>query len=93
MKPFIEAFVDEFPKARTPRDRMFLIDTLLHRFHGEYERNPHRPGAINLIGGKPNEVRAFLDDLSGVRRTDDVSIRDADDWIEKVRSERQPGWG
>jgi len=42
---------------------MTLIDILMNRFHGEMRNRGHRPGAIGLIGGRPTEIRQFLDDL------------------------------
>jgi hypothetical protein len=59
-------YVRHFPKARTPRERMVLIDQLIHGFHSYYRGvgNPTRPVAINLIGGRLSEVINFLDSLT-----------------------------
>jgi hypothetical protein len=59
------AFVEGFPKARTPQARMILIDQLIHGFHFYLEHNTvTRPVAVNLIEGRLSEVVAFLDSLS-----------------------------
>ena len=35
MQPFLEEFVQKFPKARSHSERLILIDTLIHRYHWE----------------------------------------------------------
>ncbi len=58
-------FISGFPTARTPQEKMFQIDRLLHGFHWYYKTNsPTRPVAVNLIEGRMGEVVAFLDRLS-----------------------------
>lgn len=60
-----QSFVERFPKAKTPRARMLLIDELLHGFHWAFKTgNPSRPVAINLIEGRLSEVIDFLDELT-----------------------------
>ena len=93
MEPFLEAFVADFERARSPRDKMLLIDILIHRCHGDYEQvGGLRLGAINLIGGKPREVSEFLDRLGGVRRSELDVEADHAAWVDRVRRERGPGW-
>ncbi len=63
--PFVKDFVRDFPATHSYRERMVLIDSLLHRFHWESDGvTDGRPGATNLIHGKMKEVVAFLDRLS-----------------------------
>jgi hypothetical protein len=58
-------FVEAFPSARTPQEKMRLIDRLIHGFHWYAKTNgPTRPVAINLIKGHMRDVVAFLDRLS-----------------------------
>ncbi len=64
MKPFLEEFVRQFPRARTHSDRLILIDTLIHRYHWQYVGKPSRPGACCLIEGKLKDIMPFLDALS-----------------------------
>lgn len=74
---FFQDFVDRFPGAQTPREKMALIDLLIHRFHWNirYQGNTRAAG-VNLIEGNYHEVVEFLDHLScgegstpGVRET------------------------
>ncbi len=57
-------YVERFPLTKTPRERMVQIDRLIHRFHWELRADQGRSGAVGLIGGRPHEVVAFLDQLS-----------------------------
>ena len=64
MKPFLEEYVREFPRARTHSERLILIDTLIHRYHWQNVGKPSRPGACCLIEGKLKDIMPFLDALS-----------------------------
>lgn len=68
---FFEEYVDGFERARAPRDKMLLIDRLLHRFHHELGERPSRVAAVNVIGGKMHDVAALLEDLA---RADDSNL-------------------
>jgi hypothetical protein len=57
-------FVERFPPARTLREKMLLIDRLLHGFHWYHKFGPTRPVAVNLIEGRLTDVVRFLDRLS-----------------------------
>ena len=57
-------YINAFPAAQTPREKMFLIDRLIHGFHWYVKFGPTRPAAINLIQGRLGEVVAFLEQLS-----------------------------
>jgi hypothetical protein len=58
-------FIARFPLAHSSREKMVLIDQLLHGFHWYYKTGePTRPVAINLIEGRLREVMAFLDSLT-----------------------------
>ena len=58
-------YVRDFPRAGTARERMLLIDRLIHGFHYYYKADsPTRPVAVNLIEGRLSDVVAFLDRLS-----------------------------
>lgn len=63
------AFVGAFPSAGTAREKMLVIDRLLHGFHwylkaGAEQPAPTRPVAVNLIQGRLGDVVAFLDTLA-----------------------------
>ena len=61
-------FVKAFPSARTPREKVLLIDRLIHGFHwylrDKANNGPTRPVAINLIEGRLGDVVAFLDEIT-----------------------------
>ena len=62
-------FVQTYPKARQPKDKMLLIDGVIHAFHYSLKAKPDlptRPAGVNLINGKLRDVVEFLDELSGL---------------------------
>jgi len=62
--PFLRDYVRKFPRAKTPREKLILIDQLIHRYHGELENQPANPSAHNLIGGSRQQVIDFLNGLT-----------------------------
>jgi len=59
------SYIEEFTKARSPRERMLAIDRLIHVFHCELVQDPVRSVGVNLIYGKnTREVTEFLDRLT-----------------------------
>ena len=63
--PPLQDFAKRYPSARTPRERMLMIDYLLHQFHTNLKLgNQGRPVAANLIEGNIKQVRALLDELT-----------------------------
>lgn len=62
--PAFRAFIDRWPAARSPRDKMLAIDALIHAVHGEFRGGPGRPAACNLIEGTAKELVRFLDELA-----------------------------
>jgi len=64
IEPFLQEFIRLWPRARTPRNKMLLIDDLIHRYHWELKGESGRPSAVNLIGGKIPDIVAFLDSLT-----------------------------
>ncbi len=60
-----EEYVRSFDGARSLKEKVLLIDRLIHGFHRFYKSDaPTRPVAVNLIEGRLGEVVAFLDELS-----------------------------
>jgi len=57
-------YIERFPAATRPQDKMLLIDGLIHGFHQDLRGNPTRTTAINLIEGRYLEVVSFLDRLT-----------------------------
>jgi len=64
-----ERYVQQYPQAQSSRDRMLLVDQLIHAFHvhvfawaqGE---QPTRPVCPNLVEGTLHELLPFLDSLA-----------------------------
>lgn len=62
----LHEFMQRWEQARTPREKMALIDRLIHVWHWE-SRTDHakgRPAAVNLIEGSRRQALKFLDQLS-----------------------------
>jgi hypothetical protein len=63
--PFHQDFLEQFERARTPREKLLAIDRLLHAFHWELVRAPARAAARELIHARSyKELLAFLDALT-----------------------------
>jgi predicted RNA-binding Zn-ribbon protein involved in translation (DUF1610 family) len=63
--PVFQEFVRRFPTATTPRQKMLLIDQLIHGYHHDLRRDCYnRPAAANLIEGGLKQVIEFLDRLT-----------------------------
>jgi hypothetical protein len=63
--PPIQDYAERYPLLATPRERMLLIDRLLHQFH--HNLKVHTPGrlvACNLIEGNSRQARELLDSLT-----------------------------
>jgi hypothetical protein len=62
-----DAFYERFPSARSYRDKMLLIDQLIHSFHVDEKSDmPVKSVASKLLEGNKKAVVRFLDELSGV---------------------------
>jgi predicted RNA-binding Zn-ribbon protein involved in translation (DUF1610 family) len=57
-------YIARFPQAKGPRQRMVLIDSLIHGFHYSVVTGPRRPSAVNLIEGRLWDVIQFLNGLT-----------------------------
>ncbi len=82
-------FVTGFSAARSPREKLILIDQLLHGFHWYHHHGYTQPVAVNLIEGKLADVIAFLDRLTyGTAST--IGIHQTfTEWMEKRQNARQ----
>jgi hypothetical protein len=60
------SFVHAWRWAGTPRQKMLLIDQLIHDWHWQTraEHQLGRPVGVNLIEGSRKQVLALLEDLS-----------------------------
>ena len=79
---FFAEFVAGFPRANNPGHKMILIDTLIHRFHSELEKDesPTRPAAVNLIAGKMKAVVSFLNELTYDKNSTPGTRQTLSDW-------------
>ncbi|MCL5275042.1 MAG: hypothetical protein M1434_09925 [Chloroflexi bacterium] len=84
-------FVARYPAARAPREKMLLIDQLIHSFHEDL-RGPRRTTGVNLIAGNYHQVVHFLDELSyGSDSTPGIAdVRD--EWRRKIEHTAET-WG
>jgi hypothetical protein len=82
-----QVYVKRYQHAKGPREKMFLIDQLIHAFHqGIIAGMPHRSAANNLIEGSHRQVVAFLDQLTfGDGSTPGLKERQAE-WREKAKA-------
>lgn len=88
--PAIQAYLDGAGEARSPQQKMLLIDALLHAYHWEAAGNPTRPLAVNMIQGTIHNVVAFLEELGF---SNDPQMREHyRHWQENVRRVEQR-WG
>ena len=86
--PAIHAFVAGFALAEHAREKILLIDCLIHAFHNELADHPDRPVAINVIAGKwPDVIKLLLDLAYG----DDPAIEELRQyWRKKLPAVRLP---
>ncbi len=62
-----QAFVNDLPQARTPQQKMLLIDRIIHECHKGVIRSVQtytRPVAVNLIAGTMGQVIQLLEELA-----------------------------
>jgi hypothetical protein len=82
-------FVLSFPSARTPRERVLLIDRLIHGFHWHQKWEAWtRPVAVNLIEGRMGQVVAFLGELTYSEKSTPGTRETFVEWDEKIEANR-----
>jgi hypothetical protein len=86
-----EEYARRLPAARDPREKMVLIDWLVHQCH-RGEEGPTRPVAQNLIAGRRNELVEFLDELAYGPRGTPGTRRVREAWRQRTREAFQR-WG
>ena len=88
MVPFCREYEQGYGRASSYREKIVLIDTLIHRFHDELVGG-NTPGAYILIEGEICDVAAFLDRINyGDEMPDEVRAR-RETWREKVRTTKR----
>ena len=86
LTPFVEEFVRKFPATPSHRQRLVLIDNLIHRFHWESDgATDGRPGATSLIEGKMKDIMPFLDRLTYGENIPPEIARTREAWRQKWR--------
>ena len=93
IEPFIKEYVAQFPRAAAPRQKMLLIDRLIHRWHWEHENNLQRPGAANLIEGKAQDTINFLNELTYSEKSTDGLAKTREAWQQKHKEAAQHRFG
>ena len=59
------AYLEEYPLCTTARDKMLAIDRLMHYLHEDIEdAGSVTPAAMNLVKGKRNDIREFIESLA-----------------------------
>ena len=84
MRPFIAEYVQQYATAKTLGEKIVLIDTLIHRFHGEL-LGGNTPGAYNLIEGDISDVPTFLDRITYGEHMPDEVAEGRESWRQRLR--------
>jgi hypothetical protein len=75
--PAFEEFYSRFSQALAYKEKMVIIDQLIHSFHWSLrEKLPARSVANNLIEGDHDQVVEFLDKLTGIDKDRKTSWRE-----------------
>jgi ribosomal protein L37AE/L43A len=85
-------YIEKFTSARTPQEKMLLIDCLIHGFHWNMVYGPTRATGVNLIEGNYHEVVDFLDNLTYGESSTPGTRAVWQEWREKI-NETASAWG
>lgn len=82
-------YIDRFPKAADAREKMLLIDALIHGWHWNLilkmdTKLNTRAVCVNLIEGRLQEVIEFLDQLSYGEGSTPGVYQQSQDWRQKL---------
>jgi hypothetical protein len=87
-EPVLEQFrtyIETFPAAKTPQQKMLAIDRLIHGFHYFFKTGePTRPVAVNLIEGRLRQVVAFLDELTYGKKSSTGTKETYTEWSARI---------
>jgi hypothetical protein len=72
--------MQEFPRARDPREKMLAIDRVVHALHESLNQVWTTPASVNLIEGTRDDVIAFLDSLAYGGTTDATMLARKEEW-------------
>ncbi|MFB3879995.1 MAG: hypothetical protein ACE149_01965 [Armatimonadota bacterium] len=87
-------YAEHYERTRDPRERMLLIDGLIHAFHvmlvvWSKEPQPSRPVCPNLIDGKLSELVPFLDSLAYGDGSPPERRETRENWRRGLRAQEQ----
>ena len=81
---FFMAYMDEFRRARGPREKMLAIDKVIHEVHESLNQVWTIPASVNLIEGTCDEVIEFLDALAYGDTADPTMRSRKEQWRKKL---------
>jgi len=84
--PAFSTYMEKYPKAQSAKEKMLLIDYLIHEFHYSLKTQPELPTrsvGANLIEGKLTDIMAFLDALTYETVNPNLA-RTAAEWQDKA---------
>jgi hypothetical protein len=76
--------MDEFRRARGPRQKMLAIDRVIHALHESLDQVWTTPASVNLIEGTRDEVIEFLDSLAYGDTADPAMRSRKEQWRAKM---------
>ncbi len=86
--PAFTAYLAEFPRCRTPQDKMLCIDRLIHGVHLSLDHSWTTPAAVNLIQAKRPEIERLLDGLAGNPAAGEERRRVREEYLRHMASGR-----
>jgi hypothetical protein len=86
---FFLTYMDEFRRARGPRQKMLAIDRVVHALHESLDQVWTTPASVNLIEGTRDEVIDFLDSLAYGDTADPAMRRRKEQWRMKMAETEQ----
>jgi hypothetical protein len=87
--PAFEDYFNRFTPKLTYKEKMFLIDRLIHSFHWSLKEDlPARSVANNLIEGNHDQVVAFLNQLTGIDGDQKAKWRETMERMMRRRKEK-----
>ncbi len=95
---FFAEFIRNWERAATARERLLLIDRLIHRWHWEAQQEDHilgRPTGVNMIEGSRSQVIEFLNTLTYGPSSSPEALAMRDSWRklhDQTRAD-QAAWG
>jgi hypothetical protein len=81
---FFQDFIDRFPQAQTPQEKMLCIDQLIHSFHINLVYGATRAAGVNLIEGRYHEVVDFLNRLSYGEGSTPGTLENRSEWRKTI---------